>query len=60
MMDIDGINDIPEVIVSACIFHNIFINEDDIDGFLDGSNDNNDDANYDDIFSPGVAREGGL
>lgn len=55
MMDIDKTDDIPEVIVSACILHNICIIEDDIDDFLDDSNDSDDDDDEDDdIFPPGV------
>lgn len=47
-MDIDKTDDIPEIIVSACILNNICIIEDDIDDFLDDSNDD------DDVFSPVV------
>ena len=55
MMDVDKIEDIPEIIVSSCILHNICIIEDDIDDFLDDSNDDDDnDDNDDDIFPPGV------
>ena len=54
-MDVDKIEDIPEIIVSSCILHNICIIEDDIDDFLDDSNDDDDnDDNDDDIFPPGV------
>ena len=52
MMDIDKTDDLPEIIVSACILHNICIIEDDINDFLDDSND--DDDNEDDVFPPGV------
>jgi len=55
MMDIDKIDDIPEIIVSACILHNICIIEDDIEDFLDDSNDDDhNDDNDDDVFPPGV------
>ena len=55
MMDIDKIDDIPEIIVSACILHNICIIEDDIEDFLDDSNDDDDnDDNDDDVFQPRV------
>ena len=56
MMDIDKIDDIPEIIVSACILlHNICIIEDGIEDFLDDSNDDDDnDDNDDDVSPPGV------
>ena len=55
MMDIDKIDDIPEIIVSAYILHNICIIEDDIKDFLDDSNDDDhNDDNDDDVFPPGV------
>lgn len=40
-------DDILEIIVSACILHNICIIEDEVDDFLDGSND-------DDVFPLGL------
>ena len=54
MMDIDEIDDIPEIIVSACILHNICIIEDDIEDFLHDSNDDDDNDANDDVFPPGV------
>ena len=48
MMDVDKIDEIPEILVSACILHNICTIEDDIDDFLDDFNDNDD--NDDDMF----------
>lgn len=52
-MDIDKTDDIPEIIVSACILRNICIIEDHIDDFLDDSNDD-DDNDDNDVFPPGV------
>ena len=33
--DVDKIDDVPEIVVCACILHNICIVEDDIEDFLD-------------------------
>ena len=34
LMDIDKIDDIPEIVVSAFVLHNICIAEDEIEGFF--------------------------
>ena len=54
-MDIDKLEDIPEIVICACVLHNIFIAEHDIEGFLeDGEGDDDDDDDANDIFPPGT------
>ena len=58
LMDIEYLEDIPEIVKCACVLHNICIAELDIDGFLeDGEGDDDDDGDDDDandIFPPGT------
>ena len=55
-MDVDRVADIPEIIVAACILHNICLTEDDIDGFLDDTSTGEDnDSGVDGIFPPAAA-----
>lgn len=56
LMDVDRVADIPEIIVAACILHNICLIEDYIDGFLDDTSAGDDnDSGVDDIFPPAAA-----
>ena len=52
-MDIDKLEDIPEIVISACVLRNICIAEDDIEGFLEDGDDNDGDDDNN-IFTPGV------
>ena len=56
LMDVDRVAGIPEIIVEACILHNICLIEDYIDGFLDDTSTGDDnDSGVDDIFPPAAA-----
>ena len=49
-MEITNVQDAPEIIVAACVLHNIcLLDEDSIEDFLDDSDDDDEDDGDDDI-----------
>ena len=54
LTDIDKLEDIPEIVICACVLHNIFIAELDIEGFLEDGEGDDDDDDANDISPPGT------
>ena len=55
-MDVNKVADIPEIVIAACVLHNICLLEDDIEDFLDDvDGDDDDDDDGEDIFPPAAS-----